>query len=44
MTGHRKVEWDHDTIAARSADRISSLTALVLTGLSWVIVGLWMTG
>ena len=44
MTGHRKVEWDHDTIAVRSADRISNLTALVLTGLSWIIVGLWMTG
>ncbi|MYE02092.1 MAG: hypothetical protein F4Y03_12610 [Alphaproteobacteria bacterium] len=45
MTGHRKVEWCHDTIAVRSADRISNLAALVLTGLSWVvIVGLWMTG
>ena len=43
--GHRKVEWCNDTIAVRSADRISDVAALVLTGLSWmVIVGLWMTG
>ena len=45
MVGHRKVDWRNDTIALRSADRISNVAALVLTGLSWaVIVGLWMTG
>lgn len=45
MVGHRKVDWCNDTIALRSADRISNVAALVLTGLSWsVIVGLWMTG
>ena len=43
--GHRKAEWPTDTIALRSADRISNMAALALTGLSWaVIVGLWMTG